>query len=326
MNSGSAAPPGFQAVQFSGPPLVADLLHWGLFGTLSVQICITRHSPRIKSPSSVWFTLYTPSNWRRRFLITHHAFTAFGYGFGDISALNKVDFDWLSIPVMSGLVAFIGQSFYAYRIRILTKSWFVPILIVITALTGSVGAFLTGAFVLEAGNLTLLNTRKVSAAAGLWCGASAFSDVLIAVCMTYYLSRWDTKFRQTRVLISKIVRLTIETGSLTALVAVTALALFFGFPGQTYYVAATALIPKLYANSILVVLNARFQILGGRATYASTMDFISTPNYLQNTGTDAGSRPAHTVRIDREVESDGAFHDRVEMKGMQAAKSPDLAV
>ncbi|KAJ7669125.1 hypothetical protein B0H17DRAFT_1209687 [Mycena rosella] len=315
-----AVPPGFQIVQFSGPLLIADLLHWGLFGTLSVQVYLYYQAfPNDKlSTKSLVYLVYA-LELVETILITHDSFSAFGYGFGDLLAITKVDYDWLSIPVMSGVVAFIGQAFYAWRIYLLSKSWVISALIVITALTSSVGAFFTGAFVLEAGNLALLNTRKVSVAAGVWCGASALSDVIIAVCMTYYLSKRDTGYRQTHVLISRIIRLTIETGSLTALVAVASLGLFFGYPGHTYYVTATALIPKLYANSMLVVLNSRFQILGGRATYTSSMDLMSTPDHLRHTGTDAGSGPAHVVRINREFESDGALPDQVEMKGMRVA-------
>ncbi|KAJ7364490.1 hypothetical protein DFH08DRAFT_646136, partial [Mycena albidolilacea] len=98
----------------------------------------------------------------------------------------------------------------------------------------------------------------------IWCGASALSDIMIAVCMTYLLSKMDTTYRQTRVLISKILRLTIETGSLTALVAVIIIGLFFGFPGSTYYACPSSVMPGLYSNCILVVLNARFHIEGSR--------------------------------------------------------------
>ncbi|KAJ7703724.1 hypothetical protein B0H17DRAFT_1194207 [Mycena rosella] len=199
----------------SGPLLLANLLHWGLFGTLSVQSYLYYQAFPKDKLSTKWlvYSVYA-LELVETILITYGAFAAFGYGFGDISALTNVNFDWLSIPVMSGLVAFVGQSFYAYRIHLLSKSWIISALIVIMALTSSVGGFLTGAFVLEAGNLALLNTRKVSAAAGVWCGASAFSDIIIAVSMIYYLSKRDTGYRNAG-LDFQVVRLTIETGALT---------------------------------------------------------------------------------------------------------------
>jgi hypothetical protein len=94
----------------------------------------------------------------------------------------------------------------------------------------------------------------------------------------------------------------------------TAFALFIGFPGRTYFMTASALIPKLYANSILMVLNARFEILGGRATYTSSTDIISTPRYLRNTPPEgaATNDSARFITISREMRSD----EDVEMKAM----------
>ena len=72
----------------------------------------------------------------------------------------------------------------------------------------------------------------------IWNVGSVLCDTIIAVCMTYYvgleflpfvfeeqsdlipclrwqLSRFDTIVKETQVLLKKIIRLTIETGSLT---------------------------------------------------------------------------------------------------------------
>ncbi|KAJ7309481.1 hypothetical protein DFH08DRAFT_1088243 [Mycena albidolilacea] len=322
MSPGSTLPPGFHIVELSGPLLLADLLVWGLFGTLSVQVYLYYQAfPKDRlSTKCLVYGVYA-LELVETIIITRDAFATFAYGFSDISALNKINFNWLTIPVMSGLVAFIGQSFYAYRVYVLSsKSHPIPVSIVVVSLISSIGGFITGGFAFQAGDLTRLN-QKTHVAVGVWCGASALSDIIIAVCMTYYLSKSDTGFRQTRVLVSKVVRLTIETGSLTALAAVINLTLFFAFPDRTYYTVPAALMPKLYANSILIILNARFQIIGGRTTYASAMDVMSTPTYLRNTETyggtrNHGSQPSHWVTIDREVMSDGVVDEQVEMKGI----------
>ncbi len=69
----------------------------------------------------------------------------------------------------------------------------------------------------------------------IWCGASPLCDIVIAVCMTYYASSFSlsvifidvdaisqlimltTNFRRTQMLVTKIIRLTIETGSVTGI-------------------------------------------------------------------------------------------------------------
>ncbi|KAJ7364506.1 hypothetical protein DFH08DRAFT_1073194 [Mycena albidolilacea] len=308
-----AVPPGFPIVQLSGPLLLANLFHWGLFGVLSVQVYMY-YQAFPKDPLStkslvygVYIILLVET-----VLLTHDAFARFGYGFSNLVALISTDLGWLDVPIMSGLISFIGQSFYAYRLHVISKSRWIPLLIVVMSLTSTIGAIFTGIFTLQAINLAHVNGRKNSVAAGVWCGASASSDIIIAVCMTYFLSKMDTGYRQTRVLISKITRLTIETGSLTALVAVIVLVLLFGFPGRTYYGTAAAVMPGLYSNCILVVLNVRCRIEGSRPTYFSSADHAS--GFLRF-GERAGANDSHVVAIHREVLSE-RDSENVEMKGM----------
>ncbi|KAJ7705705.1 hypothetical protein B0H16DRAFT_1482177 [Mycena metata] len=72
-----------------------------------------------------------------------------------------------------------------------------------------------------------------------------------------------------------------------AVVAICNLILFVAFPGHTYYTTPALIMPKLYANTILAVLNGRFQILGGRATYVSSSDF----NFAITNASFPGLRP-----------------------------------
>ncbi|KAJ6580128.1 hypothetical protein DFH09DRAFT_979386, partial [Mycena vulgaris] len=261
MDSASALPPGFQVFEFSGPLLIGALLNWGLFGTLSVQVYLYYQAfpnDRLLTKSLIYilFTIDVVQT----ILITHDAFATFGYGFGDVSAVTKLRFDWLTIPIIGGLVAFIGQSFYAYRIYVLSKSWFIPMFIVTLSLTSAVAAFLDSAFSLEVMTTARLTTPKTTVAGGVWLGGACASDLIITGCMTYYLSTVDSAFRRTRVFLSKLIRLTIETGSVTALVTLTALVLFYAFPNRNYDLVPGFIIPTLYANTILAILNARIRI------------------------------------------------------------------
>ncbi|KAJ7122083.1 hypothetical protein C8R44DRAFT_705136 [Mycena epipterygia] len=320
MDSVPATPPGFQVVEFSGPSIIANLLHWGLFGTLSIQLYLYYLAfPNDKSTTKCLVYIVYIIELVQTILITHDAFATFGYGFGDVAALSKLNFGWLTITIMGALVSFIGQSFYAYRLYLVSGSWFSPTFIMLFSLTSSIGGFLSAIFSFEARNTVQLITRKTSAAAGVWLGGSALSDIIIAVFMTYYLSKNDTGFRQTRVLLSKLIRLTIETNALTALATLTTLALFYVFPNKNYYFTPGILIPKLYANTIFAVLNSRLRILGGRETYISSTDMLSTPSYLSETDAGPignGSGLPQFVTIHREVLSDANSQDHVELKGM----------
>ncbi|KAJ7687044.1 hypothetical protein B0H17DRAFT_1136549 [Mycena rosella] len=333
---------------------LSHVLHWGLFGALSVQLYLYYQAfPNDKrSTKCLVYGIYA-IELVSTILISHDGFAIFGYGFGDVSQLTRVGFDWLDVPVMSSLISFTGQSFYAYRLHIFSQSWFLPALIVVASdsaslscsniyngrqisLVSSIGGIAQGIISERAEDITLINSRELSIAIGVWCGASALSDIMIAVSMTYYLAKHDGGFRQTRMLVSKLIRLTIETGSLTALVALTTLILLLAFPTKGYWIAPIALIPELYANSVLVVLNSRFQIVGGRSTYTSAIDLdvfsigtaATTPAFFRRTGAatvNENSERPHVVTITREVFSDGVSHGdgHMEMKSMGASDLGD---
>ncbi|KAK0434155.1 uncharacterized protein EV420DRAFT_1754600 [Desarmillaria tabescens] len=322
-------PAGYPIERLSGPLIVAYLLHWGLFGTLSVQLYLYY----LAFPKDRQFTKYLVYGiyiveFVQTMLVTHDAFAMFGYGFGDIEALTDMHFDWLTVPIMSAAVACVGQVFYAYRIFVLSKSQIVPIFVTCVSLTSSVAAIITGVYSFEAGNVTKLNNRKTSIAVGIWCGASALCDIVIAICMTYYLMRSDTGFRRTRMLVTKLIRLTIETGTVTAVVALLNLILFFAFPHQTFYGTPALIMPKLYANTVYMVLNSRIRILGGRDTYTSSMDMSITTTMIRDTNSQStqgtrrmdGRQGAPVVAITKEV-----FNDDYEMRRMND-KSQDKSV
>ncbi|PBK61346.1 hypothetical protein ARMSODRAFT_669717 [Armillaria solidipes] len=306
-------PAGYPIERLSGPEIVAGLLHWGLFGTLSVQLYLYYLAfPKDRTfTKSLVYGIYIVE-FAQTMLVTHDAFAMFGYGFGDIETLTDMHFNWLTVPIMSAAAACVGQGFYAYRIFILSKSRIIPILVICVSLTSSVAAIITGVYSFQAGSIIKLNNRKTSVAVGIWCGASALCDIVIAICMTYYLMRRDTGFRQTRILVTKLIRLTIETGSVTAVVALLNLILFYAFPRQTFYGTPALIMPKLYANTVYMVLNSRIRILGGRDTYTSSTDMIisagstmirDTNSYLPqgSPGTDGRQGRASVVAIAKEV-------------------------
>ncbi|KAK0241067.1 hypothetical protein EDD85DRAFT_992527, partial [Armillaria nabsnona] len=263
--------------------IVASLLHWGLFGTLSVQLYLYY----LAFPKDKKFTKYLVYGvyvveFVQTILISHDVFAVFGYGFGDLEALTEIHFNWLTVPIMSAAAASVGQGFCAYRIFILSRSRTVPAFVVCLSLTSSMGAIITGVYSFQANDITKLNNRKTSIVVGIWCGASALCDVVIAICMTYYLTRRNTSFQQTRILVTKLIRLTIETGSVTAVVALLSLILFFVFPGETFYSMPVFIMPKLYANTVYMVLNSRIRIMGGRETYMSSTDMGYTTGMIRD--------------------------------------------
>ncbi|KAK0486441.1 hypothetical protein IW261DRAFT_1559840 [Armillaria novae-zelandiae] len=301
---------GYPAEILSGPMIVAGLLHWGLFVTLSVQFWLYY----LAFPNDRQFIKHLVYGiyiveFVQTTLVIHETFAVFGCGFDGIENLNRMQFSRLTGPFMSGVVACVGQIFYADRILMLSQSPIIPIFVTCISLTSSVAAVLVGVYSFQAGNITQLQDWKTSIVVVIWCGAAALCDVVIAICMTYYLMRNDTGFRCTRIIVTKLIRLAAETGSVTAVVALLNLILLLAFPDKSFYGTSALIVSKLKANTVYMVLNSRIRIVGGRDTYTSTANMIITTgntvmsdtNTYSPPGMDGRQGQASVVAITKEV-------------------------
>ncbi|KAJ7721433.1 hypothetical protein DFH07DRAFT_784119 [Mycena maculata] len=302
-----AAVPDSEIVQVSGPHV--NLGYWKPF-PISDSYLYYQAFPNDRTfTKGLVYTVYL-IEFVAIILFAHDAFSIYGFGFADPSAATKLYFP----------VAFGGQSFYAYRVHVLSKGLLIPCLIVAISLTGTVAAFVTGAYVLKGSRLnsaqaidvTNLEVHRVTVAGGVWLGASAISDITIA------LTKSGIEFRRTRELVSRLTRLIIETGTLTAVVALVTMTLFLAFPRNEYYLTPAAILPELYANSILFILNSRMKIVGGRGTETSTTSDImfTIPVHSCSTAGNTRIEQPPVIEIRREV-SDADLHDQVEMKVMR---------
>ncbi|KAJ7616435.1 hypothetical protein FB45DRAFT_1063901 [Roridomyces roridus] len=120
-----------------------------------------------------------------------------------------------------------------------------------------------------------LDFDKFTTAVTVWLLSSAVCDVVIAIAMSYALWTRKTGFSSVDGQINRIVRLTLETGTLTAVVAIADVSLFQGFPVSCFAVNAGKVKPtysfqhtslnfmvdfplaNLYICSILAMLNSR---------------------------------------------------------------------
>ena len=112
---------------------------------------------------------------------------------------------------------------------------------------------------------------------------SCLRRALKSPCSLWQLSRHDTTLKQTKIILKKIIRLTIETGSLTgtlsafqssiyvakyihsAIIGIVCFLLVALPDSPYYYQFPMGIIGKVYANSMLVLINSRM-LLGSEDT------------------------------------------------------------
>ncbi|KAB5593780.1 hypothetical protein CTheo_2749 [Ceratobasidium theobromae] len=160
-----------------------------------------------------------------------------------------------------------------------------------------------------------------------WLTATAVLDVAISATLIYALMRVKTPFRKTEAVITKIIRVTMETSSLTASIAIINLVLYLALPGEAYHLLPQLIMGKMYAISVMVTLSSRkdlqeimssppttsfYESTRGRAGTAASQQtgVIVTTSYQQNVDDnksrnhdiELGTRTIDTVRFARTQE------------------------
>ncbi|KAF9052529.1 hypothetical protein BDP27DRAFT_1304455 [Rhodocollybia butyracea] len=325
-------PPDIQVI--AAPLLIGYLLNWGLYGALAVQVYIyymafPNDRLAIKSLVAIVFTLETLQS----VLVAHDAYNDYARGFGNLNTLGSAQLEWLSVPILSGIISCTVQIFFAYRISVLSKSRAALIVISLIALTQGISAIVQGIQACILGNFAKLQ-KEAFASCTVWLVGSAVCDIIIAVCMSYYLSRMNTRFRATKMLVNKLIHLSIETGTMTATFATIDIILFITFPNNSYHATVALTLAKLYSNTLILIFNSRLRIIGGRDTTQSTelmeLNIASTSSSrTKNGGSQLTVGNSLAVNVSREMMRDYTINDDLnttKASNSAADMSKDLAL
>lgn len=87
----------------------------------------------------------------------------------------------------------------------------------------------------------------------MWLVGTSVCDIVIAVSMLYYMRHARTGFRATTTLLTKIIRVSIETGLICATFALLDLSIFLAYPHNNYHIPICMCLSKIYSNSLLAV-------------------------------------------------------------------------
>ncbi|KAF8950825.1 hypothetical protein BDZ97DRAFT_1892075, partial [Flammula alnicola] len=237
--------------------LTGFALNLCLFGVLTIQVyfyCAAFPKDRFLLKTVIYAVYMLES--AQTLLLSVDAFKMFAIGFGNSTSFAKLDLHsgWFSIPIMSGIIACFSQGFYTYRIFVVSQSRYIPGVILLGR--SQLGCKQKGLVFLD----QVLSSNTALIAGGIWAGGSAACDIMIAACMTYYLRRTDTGFKKTRDILTKIIVLTIETGTVTATLAIIVMVLAILPDHLLYWVLFVMVLGKVYSNSMMVALNSRMKV------------------------------------------------------------------
>ncbi|KAJ6630262.1 hypothetical protein B0H10DRAFT_978895 [Mycena sp. CBHHK59/15] len=247
--------------QLTIPMFLGTILNWGLFGALFVQVYIYFLAfPTDRAINRILVVVVFVAEFVQTATDTRNTIRVFGAGWGHADVLDDVGWAWFSVPVMGSIVACIGQTVFAWRIYILGRKLYIPALVTIIAAVQLVAGIWAGVQICLVKKFSLVQSKD-SIPISVWLAATSLCDLMIVLGTTFHLIRSrDSEYRRTNAIISRIIKVTVETGVLCALFAFVDLGLFLGYKDTNYHLSICIWLSKAYSNSIVLLLNSRARI------------------------------------------------------------------
>ncbi|EKM82037.1 hypothetical protein AGABI1DRAFT_105410 [Agaricus bisporus var. burnettii JB137-S8] len=212
-----------------GPMLIGTLLNVLLFGVMIAQVYI-------------YYTSYR----RDRLVLKLFVFTVFLADtvnsvldivyiymclivhFGDTDYLKVTNWQFSSAPVLTGIIALMVQLFFAWRIQLLTRNWFLVAVVSMLSLASAICATVITWFVTVVPQFDRFQEFQGVVIGWLSCAAAA--DILITTILVWHLRMHKTGFKKSDIVVDRIIRMTVQTGLVTSVVAIVDLSLYLGIP------------------------------------------------------------------------------------------------
>ncbi|TFK86051.1 hypothetical protein K466DRAFT_551121 [Polyporus arcularius HHB13444] len=240
----------------AGPQLFGHLFNYGLFGILTVQVyhyhlLFPRDPTRLKV---LIYSLYIIECLQVA-MASHDADKVLGAGWGNTEELYRAHWLWITSPVFTGIVSTTVQCYFSWRIYMLSGSAPLSVLICLISLLQGCAALASGVTA-HLMDTTIDLQLKTMPSHIVWMVGSTTCDIVITVCMVYYLSR-GRQGMASDALISRLMRLTVETGALTASIACLDLVFFTTFRHNNLHMTPALVLTKVYTNTLLMLVNNR---------------------------------------------------------------------
>ncbi|KAF9451119.1 hypothetical protein P691DRAFT_773397 [Macrolepiota fuliginosa MF-IS2] len=250
-----------------GPPFIGNIFNILLFGIMIAQ-------------TYIYFTTYKDPKWIRFLVLAvllvdivnvvfncSYLYTALIVHFDDTSSLAEANWYASADPATTGILGSMVQLFFAWRIHVLTRNWFLVATVVGLAVTGLVGSLVSTYKLIIIPEFARLHEFKGYIT--LWLASASAADIIITIILVWYLVRsWTvgdqkhrTGFRGSNMLVDRIIRLVVPTGLITSMFAIISLIIFLlkasEFSNSGIYLAFNIPLVKLYSNSFMSSLNSR---------------------------------------------------------------------
>ncbi|KAF7770712.1 hypothetical protein Agabi119p4_6686 [Agaricus bisporus var. burnettii] len=239
------------AEDFHGPMLIGTVFNLLLFGVMIAQVYF-------------YFTSYARDRLFLKLFVlalfvvdaTNSVFNVvFIYvclvlHFGDADYLKVTNWQFATGPTLTAVIALMVQLFFTWRVYVLTRNRLLVVIVGLLALASAVCGCLTTWEVIAIPQFARFqNFRGIVI---VWLAAAACADIMITIILVWHLG--------SDMVVDRIIRLTVQTGLATSIVATVDLTLYLASTSGIHLLFNFALC-KLYSNSLMSSLNSHNLII-----------------------------------------------------------------
>jgi len=192
--------------------------------------------------------------------------------YGNPNALLKAPASFCTVMLFSGIIAPVVQSFFTYRLRILSGHLWIAAILWFASFVRFISTVLLAAVSYQMVSYVTFakQWRWLLLGTVIW---GACVDVSIAALLYYYLGKQRRdSFKETVQIIDSLIMWTIETGALTSLNAVLVVIMFLVISDSYWWTIFSVISSRLFSSSMLASLNARIHLTALRHNGISNLD------------------------------------------------------
>ncbi|KDQ52831.1 hypothetical protein JAAARDRAFT_39812 [Jaapia argillacea MUCL 33604] len=243
-----------------GPNLFGTILNVFLHGVMWMQCVLyftTFKSDKAGIRALVWFQIIAGT--MNTGLIVDGLYTYTITNFGDLAADQQQNWTVVAVPAMTALIGAVVQIFFARRVYILTSMQRLVAVIGVGIVLQFPAGISIGVLCGLDPNFTDWGRWQIRFPTIAVLVLAAVVDFSITASLTWSLYRSKTGFSGTDDIVTKLIRLTIQTGLLVAIFSVIDLILFLSSPWP-FHELPGFMLNKLSGIALLLTLNSRHEI------------------------------------------------------------------
>ncbi|KIO05491.1 hypothetical protein M404DRAFT_999677 [Pisolithus tinctorius Marx 270] len=261
------------AQNIQGPFLIGLIINVFLYGvtTTQVHLYFSRHNRDKLWVKSLIVVLYLAETFNSA-ISTYYIYDVLVIHFGDEAYLLSDNWGQSMIFLTEarlsntpaqhsylGAVSGVVQDFFAWRVYMLTKNVFVVAVIVLCSLVNLAGSVAATISMATSPRFSML--PNIEAEVAIWRGAAVLADIIIAASLVWHLKRRKHLYPALTSTINRILRMTVQTGVLTSIVAIIDLVCYMAIvdlsPAFPSHLIFSMALSKIYTNCMISTLNAR---------------------------------------------------------------------